>query len=89
MLQWLRVASDLDGDELNQEFGTGISHREDSRPNAGHTNAELLIKLTLNGLKIALAALYLAARKLPQPTVALVSGALADEDSVLAFDDGC
>ena len=54
----------------------------------GHLDAELLVQLAARGLLVGLAGLLLAARKLPEPAMALVHGPLADEERVPAAHDG-
>ncbi len=62
-------------------------HGEQLLPHRGDGDAEFLAQLATGGVGVALTGFELAAGELPHGAVALVRGALADEEVRAASDD--
>lgn len=79
-----RFPDDPHGGEHYKEWRIGIGEHELFGADLGHFDAELLAQLTACGVGVGFAGFAFAAGEFPEPAVALVVGALADEELVAA-----
>ncbi len=79
----------LHRNKLDEKFRAGVLDRQVGWPHGTNPNSQFLSELAISGLEKGFPGLELAARKLPEASMALVSRSVTNEETVALADNCC